>query len=72
VEIDFHLGRFSAKLPMTTSWVALTNTDVPTRYRADVPSHEVSIEFEVVNATITGLAFDPGTGQPKMRLIYVL
>jgi hypothetical protein len=71
VEIDFHLGRFSAKLPMTTSWVALTNTDVPNRYRAAFPSQEVSIEFEVVNGTVIGLVVDPGTGQPKMRLVYL-
>jgi hypothetical protein len=37
-EIDFRDGRLSAKLPMAPSWVVLTNTDVATRYRAEVPS----------------------------------
>lgn len=71
MEIDFHLGRLSAKLPSTTSWVALTNADVTTRYRAEVPSQEVSIEFEFVNGTVTGLVVDLGTEQPKMKLVYM-
>jgi hypothetical protein len=71
VEIDFHRGRLSAKLPMAASWVTLTNADVPTRYRAEVLSRDVSIEFEVVNGNVTGLVVDPGTGQPKMRLAYI-
>ncbi|HXB69849.1 MAG TPA: hypothetical protein VNY05_16470 [Candidatus Acidoferrales bacterium] len=70
-EVDFRDGRLSAKLQMAPSWVVLTNADVATRYRAEVPSQQVSIEFEVVNGTVTGLVVDPGTGQPKMRLVYM-
>jgi hypothetical protein len=71
VDIDFHDGRLSAKLPVTASWVALSNADVPTRYRAEVPSQQVSMEFEVANGTVTGLIVDLGTGQPNMRLVYI-
>jgi hypothetical protein len=71
VEVDFHEGRLAAKLPLAASWVALANAGVPTRYRSDVPSQQVSIEFEVANGAVTGLVVDPGTGQPKMRLIYI-
>jgi hypothetical protein len=71
VEVDFHEGRLSAKLPMAPAWVVLTNADIATRYRAEVPSQQVSIEFEVVNGTITGLVVNPGTGQPKMTLVRI-
>jgi hypothetical protein len=69
VEIDFRDGKLSAKLPASPLWVVLANSDVAARYRAEVPSQDISIEFEVVNGTVSGLVLDPGTGHPRMALV---
>jgi hypothetical protein len=66
VEIDFRGGKLSAKLPTSSSWVAITGG--PTRYRADVQSQDVFLEFETVNGGIVRLLFDPGSGRPQVKL----
>jgi hypothetical protein len=71
VEVDFHKGRLAVKLPMDPSWVVLTSADAPNRYRAEAPSQQVSLEFELSNGTVTGLVLDLGTGQPKSSLVYI-
>lgn len=71
IEVDFHDGRLSAKLPISASWAPLSSDDVPTRYRAEVPSQQVSIEFEVANGTVTGLLLNLGPERPTARLVCV-
>ena len=69
VEIDFHAGKLSARLPSSSGWVPLTTAGAPARYHADVPGQSVAIEFETVNGIVTGVVVDPGAGNPRLTLM---
>jgi hypothetical protein len=68
VEVDFHAGRLSARLPSAAGWVALADTAMPARYRADGPAPDVFLEFEAANGMVAGVVLDRGAGQGKLTL----
>lgn len=71
VEIDFRNGRLCAKLPGSTTWVALATEDGPIRFRGESPTQDLVIEFETVDGTATLLPLDSGAGHPRMKLVWI-
>jgi hypothetical protein len=71
VQVDYRGGQLSATLPASSTWVSLETTRAPSRYRANLTSREVFLEFETVSGIAARLILDSGAGQPKMNLVRV-